>query len=166
MILDYPGTPSYNPTIPRVYKWNEVAKAIAGNQKTYVDDTRPIGHNEDNCNALIHQIETGMAYYGLPEATWKRKPAMQRQGAWAGSRSISIKGIGLFAQAMKSKWSKVQGILRHYQALFNTSESLPQLNLKSLAEDVGFLVHVSLTYSAMRLYLKGFFLSMNSWRPY
>ena len=46
-----------------------MAKAIAGNQKTYVDDTRPIGHNEDNCNALIHQIETGMAYYGLPEAT-------------------------------------------------------------------------------------------------
>ena len=166
VILNYPGTPSYNPTMPRVYKWNEIVNAIAGDQKTYVDDTRPIGHDEDNCNALIHQIETGMSYYGLPEATKKRKSAMQRQGAWAGSRSISIKGVGLYAQAMKSKWIKVQGILRSYQELFNTSESLPSINLKSLAEDVGFLVHVSLTYPVMRLYLKGFFLSMNSWRPY
>ena len=39
VIFNYPGTPLYNPTLPRVYKWNEIKKAIAGDQKTYVDDT-------------------------------------------------------------------------------------------------------------------------------
>ena len=67
---------------------------------------------------------------------------------------------------MKSKWVKIQGILHQYQAHFNTSEDLPCLNLKTLAEDVGFMVHVSLTYPAMRLYLKGFFLLMNSQKPF
>ena len=166
VILNYPGTPSYDPTMPRVYKWNDVAKAIAGDQKTYVDDTRAIGHNRNNCNSLMHQTESGMSYYGMQDASRKRRPIGQRQGAWAGSKTVTIEGLGVFVQAMKSKWLKVQTILRSYQEQYTSSDSRPSFNFKKLSEDVGFLVHVSLTYPTMRVYLKGFYLTMNSWRPF
>ena len=166
VILNYPGTPAYNPTLPRVYKWNEIVQAIAGDQKTYVDDTRAIGHDEANCDALQHQLESGMTYYGMQDAARKRRPSSQRQGAWSGSKTVTIEGLGVFVQAMKSKWTKVQEILRRYQVKYNTSDCLPSFDLQTLAEDVGFMVHVSMTYPTMRLYLKGFFLSMNSWRPF
>ena len=166
VIFNYPGTPSYNPTLPRVYKWNDVAKAIAGDQKTYVDDTRAIGHNKNNCENLLHKTESGMSYYGMQDATRKRRPSGQRQGAWAGSKTVTIEGLGVFVQAMKSKWLKVQNILRRYQEKYNTADCLPMFDFKTLSEDVGFLVHVSLTYPTMRVYLKGFYLTMNSWRPF
>ena len=166
VIFNYPGTPAYDPTLPRVYKWNDIAKAIAGDQKTYVDDTRAIGHNKDNCDNVLHKTESGMSYYGMQDATRKRRPSGQRQGAWAGSKTVTIDGLGVFVQAMKSKWLKVQAILRRYQEIYNNSDSLPSFNLKTLSEDVGFLVHVSLTYPTMRVYLKGFYLTMNSWRPF
>jgi hypothetical protein len=166
VILNYPGTPSYNPTLPRVYKWNDVENAIAGDQKTYVDDTRAIGHNKENCDDLLHKTESGMAYFGLQDATRKRRPSGQRQGAWAGSKTVTIEGLGVFVQAMKSKWLKVQSILRRYQEKYNTSDCLPTFDFQTLSEDVGFLVHVSMTYPTMRVYLKGFYLTMNSWRPF
>jgi hypothetical protein len=166
VILNYPGTPAYNPTLPRVYKWNEFAMAIAGDQKTYVDDTRAIGHSKENCDNLLHKTESGMSYLGLQDATWKRRPSGQRQGACAGSKTVTIEGLGVFVQAMKTKWLKVQTILRRYQEKYNTSECLPSFNFQTLSEDVGFLVHVSMTYPTMRVYLKGFYLTMNSWRSF
>ena len=148
VIYNYPGTPAYNPSNPRVYKWNDIKCAIAGDQKTYVDDTHTIGHDEENCDALMHQIETGMTYLGLQDATRKRRGSAQRPGAWAGSKIISIPGVGVFAQLPTSKWKKVQVILRKYLVKFNSAESLPMFSFQELSEDTGFLVHASMTYPA------------------
>ena len=40
----------------------------------------------------------------------------------------------------------------------------PKLNLKELERDVGFLVHISMAFPSMKPFLRGFYLTMNSWR--
>ena len=41
--LKCPGSPTYDPSMPRVYKWNEVLGCIAADCVTFVDNLRTIG---------------------------------------------------------------------------------------------------------------------------
>ncbi|KAL7577052.1 hypothetical protein ACA910_006793 [Epithemia clementina (nom. ined.)] len=43
-------------------------------------------------------------------------------------------------------------------------EEHPMFNYKTLRSDAGFLVHQAMTYSCLKPFLKGFFLTMNAWR--
>jgi hypothetical protein len=46
--LNLPGSSDYNPSLPRVMKWNQAAKAISGDVVTFVDDLRASGHSVEN----------------------------------------------------------------------------------------------------------------------
>ena len=92
----------------------ELLRLLLVIRKTYVDDTRVIGHHKDNCDELLHQSETGMCYHGIQDASRKCRPSGssgQQNGAWSGSKTVTIEGLGVLVQAMKSKWLKVQTIL-------------------------------------------------------
>ena len=59
--------------------------------------------------------------------------------------------------------AKTKTILSSYETLYSQDEH-PRVSLKQLEKDVGFLVHVALTYPAIRPYLRSFYGSMHGWQ--
>ena len=165
VVINCPGDPNYDPSMPRLYKWNSTTGAIAGDCKTFVDDGRPISNSRANCRAVTHQIETMMGYLGLQDATRKRRPDSQAPGEWTGTLMRAIEGVGLFVTVSQVKWDKVKNILSSLRDEFTHESDLPSLDLKDLEKKVGFLVHLAMAYPLMFPFLKGFYLTMNSWRP-
>ena len=164
VILNCPGSPTYDPSMPKVYKWNPVALAIACDCKTFVDDSRSIGPTRELVTQATHQMETRMAYLGLQDATRKRRPISRTPGEWTGSISVAIPDVGLFVTVSQKKWDKAKSILTDLAKQFETSGPCPLLNLKDLEKKVGFLVHLGMAYPLMLPFLRGFYLTMNSWR--
>ena len=164
--LNLPGDPKYDPSLPRVYRWNPVALAIACECVTFVDDLRSIGPTIELIYRATHQVETRMGYLGLQDATRKRRPNTQRPGEWTGSMTLALPGVGLFATVSQKKWEKAQGYLSSLLSLFDSPSHRPMMDLKDLERKVGFLVHLGMTYPLMRPFLRSFYLTMNSWRPW
>ena len=162
--LNCPGSSDYDPSMPRLYKWSDVWNSIAGDAKTFVDDLRSIGCSEHHCRLITHQVESLMGYLGLQDATRKRRPVTPTPGEWTGAIVRAIPGVGVFVTVSTKKWNKVQCILQELKDAFSSSVDRPSLNLKKLEQKVGFLVHVAMTYPMMFPFLKGFYLTMNSWR--
>ena len=131
---------------------------------TFVDDLRTIGA----CFALVqsatHRVETMMGYLGLQDATRKRRPNSQTPGEWTGSKSVAIPKVGLFVTVSQKKWDKARGIIASLLDDFESETALPEFNLKELEQKVGFLVHLAMAYPLMLPFLRGLYLTMNSWR--
>ena len=163
--LNLPGSSSYDPAMPRLYKWNEVERCIASDCKTFVDDLRSIGATRELCRACTHQIEARMAYLGLQDATRKKRDGARAPGEWTGTIQRSIPGLGVFATVSQKKWDKAKGYLLSLKSAYTAASGMPQLNLKELESQVGFFVHLAMTFPVMFPFLKGFYLTMNSWRP-
>ena len=162
--LNCPGSPDYDPSMPRVYKWNDVLGCIAADCVTFVDDLRTIGFTRALVQRATHRVETIMGYLGLQDATRKRRPNSRNPGEWTGSKSVSIPGTGLFVTVSQKKWDKARQIIAELLEHFSDSDSLPKLELKDLERKVGFLVHLAMAYPLMLPFLRGFYLTMNSWR--
>ena len=162
--LNCPGSPDYDPSMPRVYKWNDILGCIAADCVTFVDDLRTIGFTRSLVQRATHRVETIMGYLGLQDATRKRRPNSRNPGEWTGSKSVSIPGTGLFVTVSQKKWDKARGIIAELLEHFSDSKSLPKLDLKDLERKVGFLVHLAMAYPLMLPFLRGFYLTMNSWR--
>ena len=163
--LNLPGSSEYDPSSPRVYRWNPIALAIACECVTFVDDLRSIGPTVELIYRATHQVETRMGYLGLQDATRKRRPNTQRPGEWTGSMTLALPGVGLFATVAQKKWDKAKTQLSTLLSNFDSPSHLPMFDLKDLERKVGFLVHLGMTYPLMRPFLRSFYLTMNSWRP-
>ena len=165
--LNCPGDSCYDPGLPVAFKWNPIANGIACDCKTFVDDLRSTGPTRELTKAATHQVETRMSYLGLQDATRKRRPITQQPGEWTGSVSLTVPGVGVFVTVSQSKWDKAKGLLHELAAQFeNLGEGeMPQLVLADLESKVGFLVHLAMAYPLLFPFLRGFYLTMNSWRP-
>ena len=164
--LNLPGSSCYDPAMPRVFKWNELHKCIATDCKTFMDDLRSIGATRELCSAGTHQIEVYMSYLGLQDATRKKREGARAPGEWTGTVQRSIPGLGVFATVSQKKWDKAKRYLAEIKAHFVAANgSMPTLDLKELESKVGFFVHLAMAYPALFPFLKGFYLTMNSWRP-
>ena len=80
VILNCPGSGSYNISMPRVYKWNKNLGCIAGDCNNFVDDHRPICDTLELCCETNYQVETMMGYLGLQNATIRRLHITQYPG--------------------------------------------------------------------------------------
>ena len=164
--LNLPGMSTYDSSLPRVFKWNPVTRSIAADACTYVDDTRTVGPSRAAVRAVTHRIESMMGYLGLQDATRKRRPEARRPGEWTGSITVASPGVGLFVTVSQKKWDKAKGHLQWVLQHFSSPHDRPSISLKELEQRVGFLVHLAMAYPLMLPFLKGFYLSMNSWRPF
>lgn len=106
-----------------------------------------------------------MGYLGLQDATRKRHPDSQAPGEWTGIITRAIEGVGLFVTVSQAKWDRARSILSDIYDHFDQDGSLPELDLKDLEKKMGFLVHLAMAYPLMFPFLKGFYLTMNSWQP-
>jgi hypothetical protein len=168
VILILPGTKKYDPSRPWLYKWDDVDQAMAAFVLSYVDDLRTgSSKGRQDCERITHVAGSKLNYLGEQDASRKRGEASQEPGAWAGSVIISKEGEGLYVSISQEKWDKVKGIVENYARAIDDGKRRKiavLVNYKQLEKDTGFLVHVFMTYELLRPYLKGFYLTLNSWR--
>ena len=88
----------------------------------------------------------------------------KRPGEWTGSILITVKDVGLFVTVSQKKWDRAKLILSKWHSRIVLSGKT-KVNYKELESDLGFLVHLSMTYSDMKPFLKGFYSTLNGWRP-
>ena len=157
--LNLPGDPGYTPTRPWVQKVR-IDGTPSANVVSYVDDIRPIGSSEKDCQAAARRMAAITNYLGEQDAPRKRRPASLKPGPWAGAM-IAADEMGLRVYVSQEKWDKTKRILVGLRdALINKSS----LDRKQLERDRGFLVYVSRTYPVMVPFLKGIHLTLESWR--
>ena len=164
VILNLPGSESYDTSMPRVYKFNSLLGVISSDCKTFMDDSRGIGATRELCHEATHRVETLMSYLGLQDAARKRRPNSQTPGEWTGSITLALEGVGLFVTVSQKKWDKCKTIISSLLELYSSPKDLPMMDLKDLERKTGFLVHLAMAYPAMMPFLRGLYLTMNSWR--
>ncbi len=69
---------------------------------------------------------------------------------------------GVLVLTSQEKWDCMKAIYEHWQKLLEQGET--NLDFKQLRSDRGFMVYVTQTYPGMKPYLKGFHLSLETWR--
>jgi hypothetical protein len=165
--LNLPGTSSYNPCKPWIYKWDSISKKLAAFVISYVDDLRTGDDGgRQQCDHVTHCVASKLNYLGEQDAARKRGAASQQPGPWAGSVIEAVDKEGLYVTISQEKWVKVQDILRHYDEKIKHGRDGEGVwvSYKQLEQDTSFLVHVFMTYENLRPYLKGFYLTLNEWR--
>jgi hypothetical protein len=104
------------------------------------------------------------SYLGLQDALRKiRAPnGSHCPGAWARA-NICIKEIGgAMILILQEKWDQRKAISTHWLGVVSGENTA--LDFKHLQSDQGFLVYVTEAYPGMKPYLKGFHLSLQTWR--
>ena len=163
VILNLPGMKSYDPTMPHVYKWNDMMLRVAGEIVTFIDDMRACGYSKENTWQIMRRITSVLQYLGIQDAPRKRRPPSQSPGAWAGSlNSVTPERVGI--SVTQEKWEKGRGIIFGLADLCVGAPEPPDLDHKGLEKDRGFLTHLSMTFPAIVPLLKGMHLTLDQWR--
>jgi hypothetical protein len=165
VILNLPGSEGYTPTAPKIYKWNSRRQCIPGDVVAFVDDVRITASSKESCHDVHRQFTSRMQYLGFQDAPRKfRPPSQSNAGAWTGTifsvgRSVISKTVS------QEKWIKGRTMITDLNMMCcQVDGARPVMNRKQLERSTGFLNHLSTTFDVMTPYLKGFYLTLNSWR--
>lgn len=119
--LNLPGSPEYNPSKPRVRKWDKEAGGIAGDVITYVDDVRGSGTSVEHAWAISHQVGTRLQYMGIQDATRKRKSPSQNPGPWAGAIMLTS-STSIAKTVSEEKWKKGRKLVNNLWIQIDVAE--------------------------------------------
>ena len=72
VVLNLPGSTNYDPTMPWVYRWNNIDKRMPAFFNTYIDDTRSGAEDELSCRAVTRRVASRLNYLGQQDAARKR----------------------------------------------------------------------------------------------
>ena len=161
--LNLPGTEAYNPTLPWIAQLRPDGSTASG-MTCFVDDQRVVGEGKVRVLEAGHAISTRESYLGLQDALRKlRYPeGSRRPGAWAGLNVLIEEDGAVAVTVSQEKWDRLKAICGHWLAELDAG--VVNLDFKQLRSDRGFLVYVTQAYPGMKPYLKGFHLSLESWR--
>jgi hypothetical protein len=159
--LNLPGSPKYDPSYPRIWRYKKESSTIAPLLLSYVDDLRVTGESREQCWSTMHRVCTRLSYLGIQMALRKFRPPSQDPGAWAGSL-VSTNGNGVAVRNSQDKWTEIQQIIRDLRQKVENQEPL---NLKELQSVRGTITYEERTYPMIMPYLKGFHLTIDSWQP-
>ena len=168
--MNLPGMDSYNPELPKVMKWRDdptgkTGGHLAGDVVTFVDDVRVTGFSKENCWAVYHQFASRVQYLGMQNAPRKfRAPSQVDAGAWTGT-IFRVGTDHITKSVSQEKWDKGREMIeRHLLGIGQSPDARPFLDRRRLEKETGFLNHLSMTFETMVPFLKGFYLTLNSWR--
>ena len=166
VVLNLPGMESYDTLKPKLTKWNSKSMSMSGDLVTFVDDVRLIGSSKERCHLVHRQFTSRMQYLGIQDAPRKFRPPSQDQaGAWTGTMFKITQNV-ISKYVSQEKWLKGKVIVENLSKLLNDHPlERPILDRKELERHTGFLNHLTMTYDAFTPFLKGFYLTLNSWRP-
>jgi hypothetical protein len=160
--LNLPGSKSFDSRLPRVFKWCAKACRIAGDICQCIDDERGSGHSLENAWQVHRQYISKQQYLGIQDAPRKtRPPSQDRCGAWAGT-VIKITPDKITRSVTQAKWDKGRGTIQWFRDHLEAGNGFP---FKLFLSKKGFLVHLCMTYKFLTLFMKGFHLLTDSWRP-
>ena len=77
--------------------------------------------------------------------------------------SLNVGNVGLFVTISQKKWDRARLIINKWSRRTAQPNCVTKVNYKELESDVGFLVHLAMTYSNMKPFLKGFYSTLNEW---
>jgi hypothetical protein len=170
IVLNLPGMSGYDPALPKVMKWRDSKTKgerghVAGDVVTFVDDVRVTGYSKANCWQVYHQFASRVQYLGMQNAPRKfRPPSQHNAGAWTGT-IFKIGSSHITKSVSQEKWDKGRDMIgRRLAELRASKDNRPFLDWRVLERETGFLNHLSMTFETMTPYLKGFYLTLNSWR--
>ena len=151
IVFNLPGSPSFNPTLPFVFKWDSVNQRIATSIKAYVDDLRIIAANVEIAWKASRQTAAGIQRLGSQDAPHKRRI---EDGPWTGTMFSTKDGV-ITKSVTSKKWLKAKKLITE---LCDEMENNPetQFSYKRLEQVRGFLCHLAMAYSIIFPYLKGF----------
>jgi hypothetical protein len=161
-VLNLPGTKSYDPTLPKGYKWNDDTKSIAGNFEPYVDDICSSNSTEDGCVHASRRIASLCNYLGIQDAARKHHFPSQKPRVWCGAVTATD-NTGLYTATTLPKWQQGKDIINGWLEELNNSDNT-MLNRKAMLSGRGFLVHLSRTYPAIVPFMKGVHHTLESLR--
>ena len=69
---------------------------------------------------------------------------------------------GVVVLTSQEKWDRMKAICEHWRGILVKGDT--DLDFKHLHSDRGFMVYVTQAYPGMKPYLKGFHLSLETWR--
>lgn len=163
--LNCPGSPAFDPSQPTVIKWNSKEGCIACAVVTYVDDARGAGPSANAAFLARDRLGKKIQSAGAQDAIRKAGFPSQAPQAWIGG-NVVVTPDAIMTFITQEKWDKSKGILRAVlEELEASSDDRPRVVYKALEKKTGFLSHVALTYKDFRPFLRGFYLTLNSWRP-
>ena len=117
-----PGTNKYDPSMPRLYRWDSKCQVITAACKTFVDDLRSVVATQKLSRDATRRIETVMGYLGLQDATRKRHPKSQTPGEWTGSITLLPENAGLCVTLSERKWGRAKEIICDLLEQFNHAD--------------------------------------------
>jgi hypothetical protein len=170
VILNLPGSPNFDPTHPKVIKWDSKNNWTACDLVVFVDDLRGSGPTVELTWALSRTVASRIQYLGIQEASRKRRPPTRSPGAWAGV-VFRTSASNVHVMVSQDKWDKAKRLIN---SLWNeidqsgvsvegsTLDSV-ELDYKDLEIACGFLVHLSMTFELRTHHLKGFHLALASY---
>jgi hypothetical protein len=164
VVLNLPGSKNYNPSMPWLMLYDSKSRRLAAFVVSYVDDLRTGSQGkESDGDRVVHHVACKLNYLGQQDAARKRGFASKTPGAWAGAVVEAELGDGIYVTISQDKWDKVKRIVQRYEDAGKSlsKENQVWLDRKELERDVGFLVHVFMTYENLRPFLKGFYLTLN-----
>ena len=178
--MNLPFTEDYIASLPKFRKVR-VDVGHASELIQYVDDTRIVSCLVEQAWLASSQMAKGLCFLGLQDAARKRRRSSKRPGAWAGAviSTDSDKVVTKFVT--KERWEKMKTKIRWIgKQLGYVDEFTPEsfddidsefdspsndkIHFKTTEKLVGFIVYVCQTYKHLKPYLKGIYLTLNSWR--
>jgi hypothetical protein len=159
--LNLPGDPKFDPTLPRVMKWDNILQTIAGDMIAFVDDLRASGATLEQAWMIARLIASRLQYLGIPEATRKRRPPTKSPGAWAGA-VFHTSSTSVRKTVAPEKWEKAKRLINELDQALSNPDPNHLINYKELERTRGFLNHLAMTYESLVHHLKGFHLTLAS----
>jgi hypothetical protein len=162
VILNLPGSREFDPSLPRVAKWNDLWDGIAGDVLAFVDNLRASGPDEETAWQIARMIAAGLQRLGIQDAPRKRRPPMRTTGAWTGALFSTVDGK-ISQSVTVAKWEKGQ---KSVKSLIDAIKSEDEIvDYKTLERVRGFLCHLSMTFEVITPFLKGFHLILAKHLP-
>ena len=161
VVLNLPGTPTYTPERPKVYRVR-ADNTMAADLFSYIDDLRNTGPTAGECWDGLHQVCCRLTWLGLQDAPRKRNGPTQTPRAWAGSIIHSDQDL-VTVLVSEEKWDKTKRWISWVLDHVDKQEGIPYKELLSCR---GFLIYVSRTYRPFKPYLRGLHKTIDSWRPF
>lgn len=159
--LNLPGETDYEPSKPWFCGLNKDGN-MASILAIYVDDERIHSGTEEEAWTAAHLVATRESYLGIQDAARKRRPPTQAAGAWTGS-IIRTNDTEVGKMVSLERWVKCKSIIGKWLHRVSATNN-PELDVKELLSDRGFLIYVARTYTPITCFLKGLHLTIDSWR--
>ena len=105
MVLNLPGSDTYNPSLPWVCKVRKQDGKVTNDFFIYVDDQRVTGSTRSQAWVACQRVSSIINWLGIQDAPRKRCDSSRTSGAWAGSVVYSTEE-DLFALVTEEKWMK------------------------------------------------------------